>query len=72
LERPRRPRRVSQLQEREPHENASLAAAIATALQRRNGPGSTASLIAQVVLAVFDAAYGDWVDDTAADLAVIM
>jgi hypothetical protein len=51
---------------------ASLASAIADALRQRHVPTRTATLTAQAAVAVFTTAYGDWVDDSTADLYTLM
>ena len=61
-----------ELQERDLIKMASLASAIAEALRQRHVPARTATLTAQAALAVFNTAYGDWVNDSAADLATLM
>ncbi|MER6074239.1 TetR family transcriptional regulator [Streptomyces sp. NPDC001817] len=57
-----------ELQERDLIKTASLTSAIAQALRRRGVPASTSTLAAQAATAVFTAAYGDWISDTAGDL----
>lgn len=62
----------TELQERDLIKTAALTSAIAAALNRRKVPAHTASLAAQAAVAVFTAAYSDWITDTAADLPHLM
>ena len=61
-----------ELQERDLIKMTSLASAIAEALRQRHVPARTATLTAQAAVAVFTTAYGDWVDDSTADLDTLM
>jgi AcrR family transcriptional regulator len=61
-----------ELQERDVMKMASLASAMAETLRQRNVPARTAVLTAQAAVAVFNTAYGDWVDDGSADFSVLM
>ncbi|MDQ2815180.1 MAG: TetR/AcrR family transcriptional regulator [Actinomycetota bacterium] len=61
-----------ELQERDLIKMTSLAFAIAGALRQRHVPARTATAAAQAAVAVFSTAYGDWVDDSAADFGALM
>jgi AcrR family transcriptional regulator len=61
-----------ELQERDVMKMAALASAMAETLRQRNVPARTAVLTAQAAVAVFNTAYGDWVDDGSADFDVLM
>ena len=61
-----------ELQERDLIKMTSLASAIAEALRQRHVPDRAATLTAQAAVAVFTTAYGDWVDDSTADLDTLM
>ena len=63
---------ATELQERDLIKMASLASAIAETLCRRHVPARAATLTAQVAVAAFTTAYGDWVDDGTADLRTLM
>ncbi|MGH3298251.1 MAG: TetR family transcriptional regulator [Trebonia sp.] len=61
-----------ELQERNLIKMASLTAAVAAALRARHAPAMTAAFAAQAAVAVFNAAYDEWADDTTADFAALM
>jgi hypothetical protein len=50
----------------------ALASAMAEALRQRDVPARIATLTAQAAVAVFNAAYNDWVDDSTANFGVLM
>jgi len=63
----------TELRERDLIKMASLAAAIAEGLRRRGAPARTAAFSAQAAVAVFTAAYADWIEGSeAADLQSLM
>jgi AcrR family transcriptional regulator len=62
----------TELQERELIKMASLTSAIAQTLRERHVPTRTATLAAQAAMAVFNTAYGDWIDESTADLHTLM
>jgi AcrR family transcriptional regulator len=61
-----------ELQERDVMKMSSLASAMAETLCQRNVPARIATLTAQAAVAVFNAAYDDWADDSTADFGVLM
>jgi AcrR family transcriptional regulator len=61
-----------ELQERDLIKMTSLALAMAETLRQRQIPARTATLTAQAAVAVFTAAYGDWVEDSTTDLDTLM
>ena len=61
-----------ELQERNLIKMASLAAAIAAGLARRQVPDDIAGFAAQAAVAVFITAYDDWANDTTADFSALM
>jgi len=63
---------ATELRERDLIKMASLAAAIAEALCRRGVPPRIATFTAEVAVAVFTAAYADWVTAGTADLEILM
>jgi AcrR family transcriptional regulator len=60
------------LQERNLIKMKSLTTAIAAALGGRHVPSRIASFAAQSAVAIFNAAYDDWADDTTADFSALM